>query len=267
VSERTSGTASDQFAVSVATGVVDGEAEVVLSVEALSVAYGRVRAVRDVSFEARRGSLVALVGANGAGKTSLLSAIAGIVKPRSGRVRFLGRDITTTSSHSLVGRGLVMVPEGRRILASLSVHENLQLGTWRQRARARGDGGGSDRLDEMYELFPVLAERRRGAAGSLSGGEQQMLAIARALVARPVVLMMDEPSMGLAPLVVDEVFRVIDLIRAAGTTVVLVEQNARRALRIADAGYVMQTGEIVRSGTGTDLLEDEQIVQTYLGLE
>lgn len=235
--------------------------DVVLSVESLSVSFGRVRAVRDVSFEASQGSLVALVGANGAGKTSLLSAIAGVVRPRSGRVRFLGRDITTSSSHSLVGRGLVMVPEGRRILASLSVHENLQLGAWKQRR------GGSGRITEMYELFPVLSDRRGGAAGSLSGGEQQMLAIARALVAGPVVLMMDEPSMGLAPLVVDEVFRVIERIRESGTTVVLVEQNARRALRIADAGYVLETGEIVHSGSGPELLGDERIVQAYLGIE
>lgn len=232
-----------------------------LVVEGLSVSYGRVRAVRDVSFTAPAGSLVTLVGANGAGKTSVLGAIAGLVKPAAGRVRFDGRDVTRSPSHRLVGDGLVLVPEGRQILATLTVHENLQLGAWKPR------GSATDRIEEMYALFPVLHERRNGSASSLSGGEQQMLAIARALIARPSVLMMDEPSMGLAPRVVDEVFRVIEEIRATGTTVVLVEQNARRALRAADYGYVLETGEIVLEGSGSDLLADERVVQAYLGLD
>jgi len=234
---------------------------VALAVEGLSVSYGRVAAVRGVSFLARTGSLVTLVGANGAGKTSVLSAVAGLLKPRAGRVVLAGRDVTHTPAHRLVGAGLVLVPEGREILGTLTVHENLQLGAWKRR------GAGTGRIDEMYDLFGVLAERRHAAAGSLSGGEQQMLAIARALVAEPVVLMMDEPSMGLAPRVVDEVFGVIEAIRAAGTTVVLVEQNARRALRIADHAYVMEAGEIVHSGPGADLLSDERVVQAYLGIE
>lgn len=236
-------------------------AEAVLSVEDLSVSYGRVAAVRNVSWSAPEGSLVALVGANGAGKTSVLGAVAGLLRPRSGRVTFRGEDITRTPVHRLVAAGLVLVPEGREILGTLTVHENLQLGGWRRRH------GSAGRIDEMYHLFPVLAERRGAAAGSLSGGEQQMLAIARALVAQPTVLMMDEPSMGLAPRVVDDVFRVIERIRVAGTTVVLVEQNARKALRIADHGYVMEAGEIVHSGPGRDLLTDERVVEAYLGIE
>jgi branched-chain amino acid transport system ATP-binding protein len=232
-----------------------------LVVEGLSVSYGRVRAVRDVSFRAPAGSLVTLVGANGAGKTSTLSAVAGLLKPRTGRVTFLGDDVTRVPAHRLVGAGLVLVPEGREILAALTVHENLQLGGWQR------PGNDAERIEEMYRLFPVLADRRGAAAGSLSGGEQQMLAIARALVAEPKVLLMDEPSMGLAPRIVDDVFRVITEIRATGTTVVLVEQNARRALRVADYGYVMETGEVVHEGSGADLLADERVVQAYLGMD
>jgi branched-chain amino acid transport system ATP-binding protein len=224
------------------------------------VSYGRVAAVRGVSFEAPARSLVTLVGANGAGKSSVLGALAGVIRPKSGRIVFAGDDVTRWPAHRLVAAGLVLVPEGREILGTLTVHENLQLGTWRRRRNGAV-------LDEMYDLFPVLAERRHAAAGSLSGGEQQMLAIARALVADPVLLMMDEPSMGLAPRIVDEVFRVIREIRERGTTVLLVEQNARRALRIADHGYVMETGEVVLSGTGAELLADERVVQAYLGIE
>ncbi len=233
----------------------------ILSVEDLRVRYGRVEAVRDVSFEAAPGALVALVGANGAGKSSVINAVTGIVRPRGGRVLFEGRDITRTPSHKLVEQGLVQVPEGRQILASLTIAENLQLGGW------HAGSAGRRRIDEMYQRFPVLGERRSLPAGSLSGGEQQMLAIARALVAGPKVMLMDEPSMGLAPKVVDEVFEVIEEIRASGTTVVLVEQNARRALRAADHGYVLQTGEIVHSGPAEELLGDERIVQAYLGVE
>ena len=232
-----------------------------LVVEDLSVSYGRVQAVRGVTFEAPAGSLITLVGANGAGKTSVLSAVAGLLKPKGGRVVFNGRDVTRQPAHRLVAAGLVLVPEGREILSGLTVHENLQLGGWQR----SGSSGG--RIAEMYALFPVLAERRGASAGSLSGGEQQMLAIARALVAEPSVLMMDEPSMGLAPRIVDEVFKVIATIRDTGTTVVLVEQNARRALRVADHGYVMETGEIVHQGGGRDLLADERVVQAYLGIE
>ena len=233
----------------------------ILKVENLRVSYGRVEAVRGVSFEAGPGSLVTLVGANGAGKSSVINAVSGMLRPRGGTITFAGRDITRTPSHKLVQQGLVQVPEGRQILATLTIAENLQLGGW------HSGGTAQKAIDEMYERFPVLAERRALPAGSLSGGEQQMLAIARALVAAPKVILMDEPSMGLAPRVVDEVFAVIEQIRASGTTVVLVEQNARRALRAADHGYVLQTGEIVHEGSAEGLLADERIVKAYLGVE
>lgn len=236
------------------------DAAPLLSVRDLVVAYGHVQAVRSVSFDVPRGSLVTLVGANGAGKTSVLNAVAGLVRPRAGRVLFDGNDITGTPAHRLVAAGLVQVPEGREILATLTVEENLQLGTWHRRGRP-------ERIPHMYHRFPVLGDRRHLQAGSLSGGEQQMLAIARALVADPVVLLLDEPSMGLAPKVVDEVFRVIEEIRADGTTVLLVEQNARRALRAADYGYVLETGEVAHHGVAADLLRDERVIEAYLGLE
>ena len=235
--------------------------EPILRVSDLKVTYGRVEAVRDVSFEAVPGSLVTLVGANGAGKSSVINAVSGMLRPRAGTVTFEGRDITRTPAHKLVEQGLVQVPEGRQILSTLTIAENLQLGGWHT------GGAAQHVIDEMYDRFPVLAERRALPAGSLSGGEQQMLAIARALVAAPKVMLMDEPSMGLAPKIVDDVFRVIAEIRASGTTVILIEQNARRALRAADHGYVMQTGEIVQSGPAADLLADERIVQAYLGVE
>ena len=235
--------------------------DALLEVDGLHVAYGRVSAVRDVSFTAPRGSLVTLVGANGAGKTSVLNAVAGLLRPKSGTVRYDGQDVTRWSASKLVDAGLVQVPEGREVLASMTVHENLQLGGWHRRATAAAS------IDEMYGRFPVLAERRDLPAGALSGGEQQMLAIARALVAQPRVLLLDEPSMGLAPRIVDEVFAVIEQIRRSGTTVVLVEQNARRALRAADHGYVLETGSLAHSGPAAQLLSDERVVAAYLGLD
>lgn len=231
----------------------------ILRVTDLKVSYGKVEAVRGVSFDVQAGSLVTLVGANGAGKSSIINAIAGIVKPTSGKIMFDGQDITRTGSHKLVKRGLVQVPEGRQVLSTLTIAENLQLGARLLRT------GAAAAIDGIYERFPVLGERRQLPAGSLSGGEQQMLAIGRAMLAEPRVIFMDEPSMGLAPKIVDEVFRVIQEIRADGTTVVLVEQNARRALQAADEGHVLQNGAIVRSGTGADLLADDGIIQAYLG--
>lgn len=235
--------------------------EAILSVENLQVNYGHVDAVRGVSFDVPAGALVTLVGANGAGKTSVLSAVSGLIRPRRGTIRFKGQDVTRWPSHRMVKAGMAHVPEGREILASLTVAENLTLGGW-HRPHLLGQ-----RVAEMYEQFPVLAERRKLAAGSLSGGEQQMLAIARALVAEPEVLLLDEPSMGLAPKIVDEVFVVIERIRATGTTVVLVEQNARRALAAADYGYVLETGEITHSGPASELLVDERVIEAYLGIE
>ncbi|MBN7793195.1 ABC transporter ATP-binding protein [Microbacterium esteraromaticum] len=230
-----------------------------LSVTDLSVSYGRVHAVRGISFDVAPGSLVTLVGANGAGKSSVINAIAGVVKPSAGKIVFDGVDVTKSKSHHLVPRGLVQVPEGRQILATMTIAENLQLG-----ARFYG-AGASAGIDEMYQRFPVLGERRKLAAGSLSGGEQQMLAIARAMLARPKLILMDEPSMGLAPKIVNEVFGVIDEVLAGGTTVLLVEQNARRALQAASEGHVLQNGEIVRSGASEALLADDDIIQAYLG--
>ena len=233
----------------------------ILSVADLWVSYGRVEAVRGVSFTAEQGSLVTLVGANGAGKSSVINAVSGMLRPAGGRITFEGADVTRTPAHKLVARGLVQVPEGRQILSTLTIEENLRMGAWHTGSTAQQS------IDAMYDRFPVLAQRRALPAGALSGGEQQMLAIARALVARPTVMLMDEPSMGLAPKIVDEVFRVIEEIRASGTTVVLVEQNARRALRAADHGYVLQTGSIVHSGPAAELLADERIVEAYLGIE
>lgn len=231
----------------------------ILTVESLSVTYGRVEAVRDVSFEVAAGGLITLVGANGAGKSSVINAVSGIVRPSAGRITFEGKDITRVPAHKLVASGLVQVPEGRQVLGTLTIHENLQLGGWHS-----NDKGA---IDEVYARFPVLAERRELPAGALSGGEQQMLAIGRALVARPTLMLLDEPSMGLAPKIVDEVFRVIQEIRATGTTVVLIEQNARRALKAADHGYLLSTGEIVHAGPAAELLADDKIVQAYLGVE
>lgn len=231
----------------------------ILTVEDLAVSYGRVEAVRGVSFEAAAGDLITLVGANGAGKSSVINAVSGVVRPSGGRITFEGRDVTRTQAHRLVADGLVQVPEGRQVLATLTIHENLQLGGWHSNDKAA--------IDEVYARFPVLAERRELPAGALSGGEQQMLAIGRALVARPRLMLLDEPSMGLAPKIVDEVFTVIREIRATGTTVVLVEQNARRALQAADHGYLMATGGIVHAGPAAELLADEKIVQAYLGVE
>jgi branched-chain amino acid transport system ATP-binding protein len=234
--------------------------ESILQVRDLDVCYGRVEAVRGVSLDVPEGSLVTLVGANGAGKSSVINAISGMLRPRRGSITFAGEDISRVPSHALVPRGLVQVPEGRQILATLTIEENLAMGGWHRGRAAHA------RKAMMYDRFPVLGERRGLPAGSLSGGEQQMLAIARALIADPKVILMDEPSMGLAPKVVDEVFVVIEEIRAAGTTVLLVEQNARRALAAADFGYVLQAGSISHAGPAREILDDPRIVEAYLGV-
>lgn len=235
--------------------------DAILTIENLYVSYGQVNAVRDVSITVPTGSLTALVGANGAGKTSILSAVSGLVRPRSGTITYKGAEVTRRPAHTMVKSGLVLVPEGREILSTLSIAENLSLGGWHRRRSLNAN------VERMYERFPVLGQRRKLPAGSLSGGEQQMLAIARALIAEPEVLLLDEPSMGLAPKIVDQVFDVIEQIRTDGTTVVLVEQNARRALAAADFGYVIETGEITHSGPAEQLLADEAIIEAYLGLD
>ncbi|HEV3088098.1 MAG TPA: ABC transporter ATP-binding protein [Candidatus Elarobacter sp.] len=234
-------------------------AEPVLAVDALRAGYGNVEVLHDVSIALDEGTLCAIVGANGAGKTTLLMAVAGVMPTRGGHVRFAGADITRLSSHARVKRGLVLVPEGRRMLPGMSVEENLQVA-----ASVRGAEGFA-RIDGLFDRFPILRTRRGVPAGSLSGGEQQMLAIARALAIGPKALLLDEPSMGLAPKLVDEIFAIVADERARGTSILLVEQNARRALALADRGYVMERGRIVLSGTGAELATHRDVVAAYLG--
>ncbi len=240
--------------------VVSPQSSALLEVENLQVSYGRVQAVRGISFSVPEGAIVSLIGANGAGKTTTLSAISGIV-PARGRIRFRGEEITRLAPHQIVRRGIVQVPEGRQVIAYLTVEDNLELGAYQRRDRAavRTD------IESMFARFPVLRERRRLPAGSLSGGEQQMLAIARALMARPQMLLLDEPSMGLAPLLVNEIFRILAEVHAEGKTILLVEQNARKALSISDYAYVLETGRIIISGPGAELANDERVVAAYLG--
>jgi branched-chain amino acid transport system ATP-binding protein len=226
-----------------------------LEVEDLRVRYGAVEAVHGVSFAVNAGEVTALIGANGAGKSSTLAAISGLV-PAGGRIRFDGRDIAGAPPHAIVRAGVVQVPEGREILAQMTVEENLLMGL---RGRDRAD------LASAYERFPILRERRALLAGSLSGGEQQMLAIARALLARPRLLLLDEPSLGLAPLIVKRVFEILAELKRQGVTMLLVEQNALRALRLADRASVMELGRVVMRGTGQELLRDEGVARTYLG--
>ena len=226
--------------------------EPVLEVRDLVVRYGAIEALHGISFDVGAGEVVALIGANGAGKTSTLAAISGIVRPARGAIRLAGRDLAGAAPHTIVRAGVIQVPEGREILARMSVHENLLL-------------SGARDASAMYERFPILAERRELAAGSLSGGEQQLLAIARALLARPRVLLLDEPSLGLAPKMVATVFSVLAELKAAGTTMLLVEQNALRALRLADRAYVLELGRIGLSGTGAALLRDAGVARAYLG--
>ena len=236
-------------------------APTLLEVQDLHVSYGRIRAVQGVSLSVPDAAVVALIGANGAGKSTLLRAISGIVRPRRGAVRFLGEDLVGLPVHQIVRRRVVHVPEGRGILARMTVLENLRLGGFARRDQANL----ALELDRVVTLFPLLRERRGQLAGSLSGGEQQMLAIARAMMARPRLLMLDEPSLGLAPLVVREIFRIIPRLTAEGTAVLLVEQNARMALQCAAHAYVLQTGCVVLSGLAADLLAAPEVQRAYLG--
>lgn len=228
-----------------------------LEVEGLRVAYGPIEAVHGISFTVERGEVVTLIGANGAGKTSTLAAISGLVRPSGGRVVFDGRDLVGAPAHAIVARGLVQVPEGRAILARMTVEENLLMGS-------RGRGGAAA-LGRIWARFPILEQRRALPAGNLSGGEQQMLAIARALLASPRMLLLDEPSLGLAPLMVTSIFEVLGDLKRQGTTMLLVEQNALRALRLADRAFVMDLGRFTVSGTGAQLSKDEAVARAYLG--
>jgi branched-chain amino acid transport system ATP-binding protein len=236
------------------------DAETLLQISDLKVAYGGIQAVKGISLEVRRGELVSLIGANGAGKTTTLKAITGTQPVRDGDIKFLGRSIRGQGAWDLVRQGLVMVPEGRGVFARMSIVENLQMGAYvREDAEVEAD------IERVFGVFPRLKERAAQLAGTLSGGEQQMLAMGRALMARPKVLLMDEPSMGLAPLMVDKIFEVVGDIHSRGTTILLVEQNASRALQLANRGYVMESGEITMSGPAKALLDDPRVRAAYLG--
>lgn len=219
-----------------------------------------IHAIKDISFEVNEGEVIALIGANGAGKTTTLHTITGLLQPKSGRIEFKGHDLVKTPAHKIVGLGMAHVPEGRRIFQELTVYENLKLGAF-----TRKDKDIAKTLDMVYERFPRLKERKNQIGGTLSGGEQQMLAMGRALMSKPDIIVMDEPSMGLSPIFVSEIFDIIKEISAQGTTVLLVEQNAKKALEIADRAYVLETGKIVLSGDATDLMNDESVKKAYLG--
>lgn len=232
-----------------------------LNVEDLHVYYGGIHALKGISLEVPKGKIVTLVGANGAGKSSTLRAIMGLVKAKSGLVFFEGRDLLGVPTHQIAGSGIALVPEGRRVFPNLTVYENLRLGAY-----GRTDKAGTKKdLDWVYELFPRLKERAWQRAGLLSGGEQQMLAVGRALMSRPRMIMMDEPSLGLAPLMVVEIFKIIRQIHSEGLTILLIEQNARAALSFADTGYVLESGSVALQGVGKDLLQDEKVRKAYLG--
>ncbi len=233
-----------------------------LELRGIEVAYGDLPALRGVSVAVEAGETLSVVGANGAGKTTMLRAISGLMRPRAGQILLDGDRLDTLPSHLIVERGVVQVPEGRKIFPSLTVRENLELGSYVGAAKARRREG----LDQVFTLFPRLKERERQAAGTMSGGEQQMLAIGRALMARPRVLMLDEPSLGLAPIMVHEIFRIIGEINRLGTTVLLVEQNTRQALALSRRGYVLENGRVVLEGTGAELLGNEHVKRAYLGM-
>src|SRR5687768_14096018 len=236
------------------------QAQTMLKVSGLKVAYGGIQAVKGVSFEVNDGELVSLIGANGAGKTTTLKAVTGIQAVGAGEIEYLGRPIKGQGAWDLVKQGLVMVPEGRGVFSRMSITENLQMGAF-----VRDDSEIDADMERVFTIFPRLKERRHQLAGTMSGGEQQMLAMGRALMARPKVLLMDEPSMGLSPIMVDKIFEVVSDIHKQGTTILLVEQNASRALQLADRGYVMESGEITMTGDAQSLLNDQRVRAAYLG--
>ncbi|CAN5432389.1 ABC transporter ATP-binding protein [soil metagenome] len=243
------------------SATMNASAKEILRIQDLAVSYGHIEAVKGIDLSLHEGEITALVGANGAGKSTALLAVSGLLKPVRGQVTFDGIDITGLAPHQIVKRGVVQVAEGRAILTTLTVGENLSLGAYTRKDKAQV----ARDLEWVHTLFPVLKQRSEGFAGNLSGGEQQMLAIARALMARPRVLLLDEPSMGLAPLMVQEIFRVLKEINLTGLTILLVEQNVRQALRIAQRGYVLETGKIVLSDSGSSLLENPKVIEAYLG--
>lgn len=232
-----------------------------LEIKDLEVYYGVIQAIKGISFEVNEGEIIALIGANGAGKTTILHTISGLIAPKKGSVSFEGKEITKTPAHKIVEAGIAQVPEGRRVFASLSVLQNLRLGAYTRKNKQEIE----QTLQMVYSRFPRLEERKNQPAGTLSGGEQQMLAMGRALMSEPRILLMDEPSMGLSPIFVNEIFDIIQKVSEAGTTVLLVEQNAKKALSIADRGYVLETGRIVLEGRASDLMNDESVKKAYLG--
>ena len=234
--------------------------ETLLKVEGINVCYGAIHAIKDISFQVNQGEIVTLIGANGAGKTTTLQTVSGLLRSKTGSILFDGQDINTVSADKLVGRGLAQVPEGRRVFLQMSVEENLEMGAYTQ-----PPAGVPRDLEMVYDLFPRLKERRSQVAGTLSGGEQQMLAMGRALMSHPKLLMLDEPSMGLAPILVEQIFDIIQDLNRKGSTILLVEQNAQMALSVAHRGYVMETGKIVATGSGAELIESPEIKRAYLG--
>ena len=234
--------------------------EPILKVSDINVYYGAIHAIKGVSFEVNPGEVVTLIGANGAGKSTTLQTVSGLLHSRTGSIEFLGENLMGVPAHKVVAKGLAQVPEGRRVFLQMTVEENLEMGAY---TRSGGDIDAD--LEKVYAYFPRLMERRRQIAGTLSGGEQQMLAMGRALMSRPKLLMLDEPSMGLAPILVEQIFKIIQTLHEAGTTILLVEQNAQAALSIADRGYVLETGKIVTTGTGAELLSSPAIKKAYLG--
>ena len=234
--------------------------EPMLNVENLTVYYGSIHAIQGVSFQVNKVEIVTLIGANGAGKSTTLNTVSGLLRSKTGSITFNGESISATAPHQVVRKGIVHVPEGRRIFAQLTVEENLEMGAYTRPGKELDDS-----LADVYDRFPRLKERRKQVAGTLSGGEQQMLAIGRALVGKPQLLMLDEPSMGLAPIIVEQVFSIIQEIHKTGVTILLVEQNARMALSVADRGYVLETGRIALSGTGVELLDNDSVRKAYLG--
>ena len=242
----------------------DSESPLLLTMAGVNAFYGHLHVLKGVSLHVNRGEIVALLGANGAGKTTTLRAISGMLRPSSGRISFSGEEVAGMATEVLVRRGITQVPEGRQIFGPLTVRDNMMLGAWSRRRAASRNEIDAD-LERMFELFPILRERSGQRGGSLSGGQQQMLAIARALMARPRLLLLDEPCLGLAPLVARQIMQTVALLREEGTTVLLVEQNARAALRIADRGYVMETGKVVLEGTAEELTRNRDVRRAYLG--
>lgn len=234
--------------------------KILLKVQGISTYYGKIQALKNVSLEVKEGTIVTILGANGAGKTTTMNTISGLLHPKEGKIFFRGEDITKLEPFQLVRKGLALVPEGRAILTGMSVLENLEMGAYH-----RNDHQVKDDLEAVMDRFPILRERKKQLGGTMSGGQQQMLAIARALMSKPKLLLLDEPSMGLAPLIVQDIFRIVKEIKDSGTTVLIVEQNARQALKIADYGYVLETGKVVAEGPAAQLLEDSSIKEAYLG--